>query len=118
MKALITFFISLFLLPTWGSEWTVEQKQLAGIYLAAHVIDWGQTRTIAKTPYLREYNPILGKKPSLSRVNTYALVTPIVGYLFLDSLPSESRTTWLKALVVFEVAIISRNAYLGIKTDF
>lgn len=55
---------------------TGDSLWLAGLLwalaVAATIADWLQTLTIAKHPDLfTEFNPILGKHPSVARVNIY-----------------------------------------------
>ena len=53
-------------------DWTTVQKVSYATSITAAVIDWGQTRTIAKTPErFQERNRLLGPHPSLGEVNTY-----------------------------------------------
>lgn len=117
MKALALVFA--LLCGSAHAQWTDEQRTLGAMYMTAHAIDWGQTRRIAREPQRwSELNPVIGRQPSMGRVNRYFLLTPIVGYLVLDAMPSDYRTTALKALTMIEVGTIARNHYLGIRVSF
>ena len=101
------------------AQWTDQQRALSAIYMTAHAIDWGQTRRIAQEPqHWSELNPVLGRKPKLSRVNAYFLLSPVVGYLVLDALPSDTRTHALQFLTAIEIGTVARNHYLGIRMAF
>ena len=98
-----------------AQPWTLDQKQIGAVMLAAAVIDYGQTMTIARSRgYWHEYNPLIGYHPSQMRVNIYFAVVPAVAYLALDALPSDTRTTAMKILAITQLGFVGRNAYLGI----
>lgn len=99
------------------AQWTEEQRTLAGMYMVAHVIDWGQSRRIARDGWT-EFNPILGRHPSMGRVNTYFVLTPLIGALVLDAMPSRHRTAALKVVTTLQIATVARNHYLGIRVSF
>lgn len=102
-----------------AEPWTAEQKSLAGVEAALLVADYGQTKTIATTQHRWvEYNPILGRHPSMGRVNAVFVLTPLIGYFALDALPSETRTWALRAITFVEAGVVGRNAYLGIHARF
>jgi hypothetical protein len=87
--------------------------------MTAHVIDWAQTREIAARPEKwREYNPLLGYRPDMAKVNRYFVLAPLLGWLVLDRVDSSTRTTALKVVTAVEVGMVARNAYLGINTRF
>lgn len=114
----ILALLMMFCAPAFA-QWTPEQRTLATIYMAAHVVDWGQTRAIAKNHHRwEELNPTLGRKPSMSRVNAHFIIAPLIGYTILDNMSSESRTTWLRTLAQMQVAIAANNAHVGIHVSF
>lgn len=119
MTKLIAFIFALICGSVNAQSWTPEQKTLGAMYMTAHVIDWGQTRAIAKNPQRWvEMNPLIGPHPSLGRVNTYFALAPVIGYFALDALPSEHRTLALKVLTVMEITTVGRNHYIGIRVSF
>lgn len=101
-----------------AQSWTDEQRTLGAMYLTAHAIDWAQTRQIIREPGMWELNPILGRHPSRARVNAYFALTPLAGYLVLDALPSQHRTTALKVITTLEIATVARNHYIGVRIRF
>jgi hypothetical protein len=101
------------------AQWTDEQKTLGAIALAATVIDYGQTRYIAKNTWTHhESNPMIGRYPSLGKVNQHFIILPIATYLILDNISSEHRTWALRALAVVEIGFIAHNYSLGLRTSF
>lgn len=102
-----------------AQRWSDDQRTLASMYAAAWAIDWGQTRRIAQEPQRWvERNPVLGTHPSVGRVNTYFCVAPLAGYLVLDRMGSENRTTVLKLLTMVEIATVAGNHSIGIRMSF
>ena len=94
-----------------------ETQQASGIALGTLlVVDYLQTRQIAKQPEIyHETNPVLGKHPSISTVNTYFAGVAILGYLALDALPSDMRSWALGAGIVLELAVTAHNNTIGLK---
>jgi len=93
------------------------------ILTATLLADWSQTAYLVRVNdsahcseksspchHYEEKNKLLGKDPTIGRVNTYfALV--IAGSTFL---PTEAK--W--GLAVFELAVIARNRQVGIRFSF
>ena len=74
--------------------------------------DWSQTLTIARDPCYCEGNPLLGRHPSVGRVNTYfGLVT--VANLAALALPKTPRRVWYGAVIVIELVAVARNVAHG-----
>ncbi len=98
-----------------AEPWTLEQKQIGAVMLAASIVDYRQTLTIAHSNgYWHEYNPILGYQPSQRRVNIYFALVPVLAYVALDYMPSDTRTTVMKIAAITQLVFVGRNAYLGI----
>ena len=99
-----------------GDPWS-EVQQASGIALGTLlVVDYLQTRQIAKQPEVyHELNPVLGKHPSISTVNTYFAGVAILGYLTLDALPSDMRSWALGAGIVLELTVTADNNTIGLK---
>ena len=72
------------------------------------IIDWLQTRYIAKNPKIwSEINVYLGVHPSVGRVNVYFLICILAGWFV---------PWWLQAgVLALETYITIRNYKLGIK---
>jgi len=83
------------------------------------VIDWGQTRTVAKHPELyQETNPIMGKHPSLRTVNTYFSSAIVGSALIAHALPGELRKGFLGGIAVWEIHITQNNLKIGVGCTF
>jgi hypothetical protein len=85
----------------------------------ALVLDWGQTRSIAKGPGRHyEQNIALGLHPSLASVNRYfigALVLhPIITYV----MPEAWRRSFQAGTVGLEIGCIAHNYKIGIRVNF
>lgn len=99
-------------------EWTGQQRAWAAAALGLSLVDWGQTRHIARHPEkYRELNPLLGKHPSLGDVNRHRIVTTGLLMAAAHWLP-EHRDLILKVWVGVQVANTARNFTVGLKVDF
>lgn len=124
------YLLILFLLsPSISSaDWTKIDTAFQVGYSILHVIDWGTTRDISKNPdRFHENNPILGKHPSVGKVDTYFIATLIghttVSYLLPDKLNVfglniRPRRTWQVGWIGIEGWHIRRNIKAGVKINF
>lgn len=102
-----------------GDAWSEDQLRMGAALAAATVVDWAQTRYIADNPdRFHETNPIMGRHPSIGRVDSYFATSILVGAVVLDALPSEYRDYALKAGLVLEVLVVSNNARIGVGVKF
>lgn len=86
---------------------------------ALHLIDWGQTRSIAKNPdQYRELNPILGEHPSIGRVNTYMAASAIAHIIVSDYLSGDWRTAWQWVTIGITASAVHNNYRIGLRLDF
>jgi hypothetical protein len=102
-----------------AEPWDTTDKVLGITSTTLLIVDWGQTRYIAKHPELyQENNVILGKHPSVGRVNAY-FGTVIVGNLLLaDWLSTRNRKLWLGTVTAVELVVTAHNRNIGIKLSF
>lgn len=102
-----------------SSTWTDEQRVLAGILAVEIVQDWHGTRDLARHNWCYdprlvndhgcvELNPILGRYPSTSRIDTHFIVSGLALYLLLEFVP-EYRTDILRISVITEGLIVGNN---------
>lgn len=123
MKKIFFALIAAFTIQAPGQaqtiEWTNKHKSLLATAVTLHTLDWGQTKTIALNPdKYYETNPILGRHPSIGKVNTYFAVTALIVPTLAHFLP-EWRSEILLVWVGVEAAVTSRNRFvLGIKTTW
>lgn len=101
-----------------ADEWTTGQKIGEGVFVAATVLDWSQTRSSCARVGRCELNPMLGGHPSDSRINSWFVTTLVVQYLVADALPSDWRNRWIAAGVVMEVTVTARNANVGARVNW
>jgi hypothetical protein len=101
-----------------ADEWSASDKALLGAATVLLVIDWGQTRTIAKDERFVEKNKILGPNPSVGDVDKYFALATLgtIGLAYV--LPSQYRGYFLGGVVVLEGVVVMRNHQLGIRASF
>jgi hypothetical protein len=123
-KLILTIFLILIASPAWAEytfaqDWTKTDTILEGIFIAETVIDWGQTRDIALRPsQYAESNPILGKHPSLSKVDTYFPVAIIAHGVISMALPPKYRKYWQLIWIGIETGATINNASGGVRIEF
>lgn len=113
MKTLLTLLLLCLGGAARADDWTTEQKAMGATLAAAIAVDYGQTRSIAHRPECWEYNPIMGRHPTETRINVYFVAAPLLAYALLDNVSSGHRTVALRVLAGVELAVVGRNAYLG-----
>lgn len=106
--------------PVFASDWTTEDTWWQAAYLALHVADWGQTRDIVKREGEGYYetNPILGRHPSLKRVDTYFTVTALAHTAISYALPAAWRRGWQHVTIGVEAGYVSYNYSIGLNINF
>ena len=88
-------------------------------YQAMQVIDWSQTRTIAQHPdRFLEYNPLIGRHPSIGRVDTWMATGMVSHYVVSRSLNRRWRRTFQIYTTVAEIAVVGNNRRVGIWLSF
>ena len=92
--------------------------QKEAIYQALLVADWGQTRYIASSEDYYETNPLLGKTPSIAKVNKYFVSASLLHLGITYLLPDEYKGYWLKSTILIQAAYVTNNAYIGIGFKF
>lgn len=100
-------------------EWTTDDTKREAVYMAFHVIDWSQTRYIAKNlDKVHELNPFLGKDPSVAQVDRHFAVGALLHTGIAYALPKEWRKKFQYITIGMEAGITARNYHIGIKMDF
>jgi hypothetical protein len=121
VKALITMCIALASFTSSAeafSEWEPEDKKLLIATEVLLLADWAQTRQTAKNPdKYQENNVVLGKHPSVGRVNTYFAASMLGTYLIAKHYP-EHRTVFLGGLLVLEGITVYSNKMIGLNFAF
>jgi hypothetical protein len=99
--------------------WTQEDVSYQLLYSTLHVLDWKQTRSIARHPQsFYETNPILGTYPSVKAVDTYFLATAIGHILVAHFLPPDQRRIWQRTWIGIERNYVDSNLKIGITVSF
>lgn len=114
------FLIFLLSLPiTANAEWDTTDKVLGAAATTALVVDWGQTRYIAKNPQsFEDRNKLLGKHPSTGQVDLYFASSILGTLLIADWLSPTNRKWFLGTITAVELVVTSRNQQIGIKLSF
>ena len=101
-----------------NKPWTDTEKELFVAHTALVVADWSQTRQIVKHPETyAEQNILLGKHPSMDKVDLMFVSTLIGSYYIFDSLDN-NRQTWLISATVTRGLIVGHNLHLGLRIGF
>jgi len=102
-----------------GDPWDTTDKALGGAALASTLLDWSQTRYIARHPdQYRELNPTLPDHPTTGRVDAHFAGSIIIGGLVANWLSSDYRKGFLSGVTVIEVSTVAHNYSVGIKMQF
>ena len=73
-------------------KWTKTDTAIQATWTAMHIVDWSQTRRIAKEPKMfSERNPILGDHPSVGEVDTYMAISAVANLGVAYALPKPYR---------------------------
>lgn len=112
----------LLLIPSFCSadEWTKSDTGREVVYLILHVADWGQTRNGVhrESEGYWEINPILGKHPSIKRVDTHFTVTAIAHVAIAYALPRKWREAFQYTTAGIEAVFVIDNNSIGLRVDF
>lgn len=120
----VALLIALFLFPSGVmafDEWSRVEIGMEAVYVAAHIVDWGQTLDIADNPerYHEEVNCLcLGEHPSRARVNQVFASALIIQPMIAHVLPHDLRKLWILSGIALEVSCIRGNHSIGLRMDF
>jgi hypothetical protein len=119
--------------PTWNAvplriggsvplhvSWSRSSGVLAGAFIASLLMDAGQTRGLARGGWqeFHEANPILGRSPSVARVNMYTAVAGLTVLGAAAAMPARVRPWFLGAALLIESVAVARNAHAGVGIAF
>lgn len=101
-------------------SWSRSSIALASAFTASLLMDAGQTRGLARGGWegFHEGNPLLGRSPSVARVNVYTAVAGLTVLGAAAALPRRVRPWFLGAAFVIEAIAVGRNAQAGITIGF
>jgi hypothetical protein len=112
-KWVCIFLIILFLVPsrTFG-----EDRSLLYGVLGLEAIDWMQTRYISRNPdKFKERNPILGSRPSKSKVDAYFATVMLMTTILYELSSKEARDIIIITIGATELGSIGFNLTTGIR---
>ena len=113
------FFLFLIIPSLSYADWDKTDYVLGITAVAALVVDWGQTRYIAKHPEThREMNIFLGEHPSVGRVNTYFGGVILGTVILANWLSPTNRKAFLGTITAVELIVTHHNRGLGVKIAF
>ena len=102
-----------------ADPWDTTDKALGATVLAATVMDWSQTRYIARHPYeYHELNPTLPSHPSVGQVDAHFAGGILIGAAIANWLPSDYRKWFLGGMAVIEISTVAHNHSIGIQMRF
>lgn len=82
-------------------------------------VDWAQTRYIASHPEeFHEKNPLLGRHPSVNKVDAYFAGVMAANLLLYNVLPEKYQKYWFTGLSIVEVGAIGNNLLIGVGFDW
>ena len=115
MRMIIVFML---FLSTAGADWSSGDTNRQLAFTALQMVDWAQTREIARNPDFYETNPILGKYPSSTEVDVYFAATTLGHYLVSQALPSDYRKVWQYVWIGVQAGYVTHNYQMGVRIDF
>ncbi len=122
IRAFSILLISLF---AWGpvsaapDEWTKGDTARQLTYATLHAMDWSQSLHIARNPdQYQEANPLLGKHPTVGRVNSYMATSLLVHTSIAYALPKKYREAWQYVWIGFKAGLVYHNHSIGIRIGF
>ena len=101
-------------------SWTPSHTALASAFVVTLLIDAAQTRELARQGWVgyRETNPLLGKRPSIGRVNSYTALAGLSVLGAAAAAPPRLRPWLLGAAVAVQAFTIQGNVRQGLPIRF
>jgi len=101
-------------------SWTPSHTALASAFVVTLLIDAGQTRELARQGWVgfRESNPLLGKRPSVGRVNSYTALAGLSVLGAAAAAPRRLRPWLLGAAIAVQAFTIQSSVRQGIPIRF
>ena len=129
MRILITI-LSIAILSgcTMSKNWTKQERNLEYAWVAMHLVDWATTRDVAANQdKFEEYNPVLGKHPTMGEVDTYMGASIIAHTLITNMMPRKyvfgnrilyPRKYWQHITIGVKGGTIANNLSVGCRVRF
>lgn len=108
------------LLGIFRSDFDTADKILLGASTLALAGDWLTTVDAVRrrNEGYEERNAILGRHPSVGRVNTYTAGVGLANALIASQLPPKLRKVWLGGFTAMELAAMLHNKSGGLRFNF
>lgn len=104
--------------PCFADPWSTGDTYREGTYLGLLAIDWAQTRNCLRLPMCYEQNPLLGKHPEQSHLDTAVILTGIGHYLIAKTIPENYRVSFQYISIGIEGLNDASNFHIGVKIKF
>ena len=107
-------------ISAFAAEWTVEEKKWFVASSVFIITDWGTTRNLSKRydEGYHEKNKVLGRYPSINRINNHFISVLVLNYVVADALFPSHRLNYLKTVTFFQAGVTAHNLSIGLKIDF
>lgn len=101
-------------------DWTSTNTVLQSTYTVLHVIDWGQTASMAKNGWQthKETNIVLGENPRPDDVHIYFAATLLAHTAISYALPRHWRETWQVLGIGVEAVVVGNNYRINMNGFF
>ena len=114
----LIFILFLVFCSTAGADWSREDSVRQSVVFSLMLVDWAQTREIARNPQFRELNPVLGPSPSSKEVDVYFVAAGAAHYLLARALPPEWRKRWQYVWIGGQASTVMWNHQMGVRISF
>ena len=119
LKTITLLLILLFPITATAEDWSDTDSALEISWQIIHSIDWLQTISAMKQPDIyHDNNPVMGKHPSLDKVDSYMAISAI-GHLAISYLlPKEYRPYWHYLTIAISGTCVINNINVGVNINF
>lgn len=124
MKTVLFAVITFLLVPAQPAQafdpWAKEDTAREVGYLVLHLVDWGQTRDISRRggEGYWEVNPVLGKHPSVRRVDSYFTFSALAHIGIAYALPHDWRRRFQYTTAGLKAGLVIHNNKIGLRVNF
>lgn len=102
-----------------ADDWSRNDIYREALYLSLLTIDCQQTRYGSRHPArFEEGNPLLGKHPSIGKINNVCVATGTSHVLVAGLLPEKWRYAFQGFSIIIEAGIVGTNYSAGVKWGF
>lgn len=99
-------------------EYGPISRALEGMYLTGRLLDWAQTRRIARDPArYEEKNKLLGEHPSQKKVDAFMAGGLLGHYALSKKLPEELRIPLQVITILDQWKAVSNNKKIGLGSN-